>query len=126
MKLFDFFRKDEPQKIPTPPEEELVAQKANMYIILEIFSAAYFERFKNLRIDPDTLTTDQSLFEVTKGDIITTSHMIIDMHEALNVKMDYLPGDEYTDFPTIGALIQYFLARFDYRINIENPHLLVD
>ena len=128
MKLFDFItrKQSDSETYIKNYEDEVLAKKTNMYVILEIFSSAYAERFKKLNKSADNITTDQSLYDVTNGDLITTSHMVIDMHEALNVKLDYLPGDEYSDFETVGMLIQYFLDRFDYRINIENPQMIED
>lgn len=105
-------------------EEEVLIQKNNLLIILETFSVAYKERFKQKAKDPESLNTDDKLVDITNHDEITTSHMLIDIHEVLNIKMDYLPGDEYEAFPTIKDVLEYFLRRFDYRVNIENPHLL--
>jgi len=111
---------------PEVTEDELLIQKNNLLIVLETFTVAYGERFKKSGKNPNSINTDDKLADITLGDSITTSHMLIDIHEVLNIKMDYLPGDEYGIFPTVREVLEYFLRRFDYRINIEKPHLLED
>lgn len=124
MSLKDIFRKNPVPNEPEISEEEILMQKGNLLIILETFTTAYGERFKRNGKQPETINTDDLLRDITNGDEITTSHMLIDIHEVLNVKMDYLPGDEYTEFPKVRDVLEYFLQRFDYRVNVENPHLL--
>lgn len=124
MSLKDIFRKKAEPNEPEVTEEEILFQKGNLLIILETFTAAYGERFKRNGGNPDSINTDDKLYDITNGDALTTSHMLIDIHEVLNIKMDYLPGDEYVEFPTVKDVLEYFLSRFDYRVNVENPHLL--
>jgi hypothetical protein len=50
-----------------------------------------------------------------------TSQALLTVHESLNVKLDYQPLDEYEMFDTVKDVVDYFLARYDYRINIESP-----
>lgn len=115
MNLFDFFKRQ-----PSKNEEtERLEQQENMLDIIEILSESLILHFPD--IQENTLDFSDSLVLITKGDIIITSQALLTVHESLNVKLDYQPLDEYEMFDTIKDVVDYFLARYDYRINIESP-----
>jgi hypothetical protein len=67
--------------------------------------AVFVERFK---IDKEKLKFEDELKDVTNNNLNETGHALMDLHQMLEVEIDYSPFDVYDKFITIEDVAKYF------------------
>lgn len=102
-------------------EEEL----HRIHDALDIF--ALLENSLEMRI-PDYDKTrevdgEDEFHVLTNGDIIEAGHILLDLHNALKVEMDYMPLEAYEKFPKVKHIVRYFMKRYSYLENKKDGTL---
>jgi len=73
--------------------------------VLAALLAAFPIRFG---ISKEDIKFDQSFDEIAKGDIHIASHALMDIHEVLELELNYMPFTEFEKFRTVSDIVEYF------------------
>lgn len=59
-------------------------------------------------VKKDEIGFGDSFEQVAKADIHLASHALMDIHELLDLELDYMPFTEFEKFKTIQDVVEYF------------------
>ena len=86
----------------------MMQNEVNEDVLSDVLAAVLVAFPVRFGIDRDSLGFDDTLESISKGDIHLASHTLMDLHEMLELELNYMPFTEFEKFKNIKDVVEYF------------------